>query len=430
VTSIERTAYPQFKRLLSARELHIFYTPGPQEMTWAREATDCEICSTLVERVRPAGVTSLRRLLVVGPTGKSDFDRLKRSAPRPSWTNFRAQIDHLRWVDSLGDAPGWVAGIAASKLADFAGEAEAGDAAVMGDYGDDKQVALLAALVHTARTKARDDVAEMFCRRVATLTKRARKELEDLEAAHREVTERLVANYRVLARTGHRLGWWRRFGPASGADPKLEDAFSRYVLTTFTLGSNLGAAQAARHIAGVTAHELGATARRHINIPKLNGAIADVVDAFCDLDLVRAWGDGASVAADGTQIDTFIDNLLAETAIRYGGTGCAHLGRTPGWHGRPTPSSRSMPGCHAGPSKPAGTSRTSGSADEVPAPGPAQHEAHREGPQAVDQPLEGPLNAFDGRPGWERSRQMGKLHRQVGSGGPSDSQPRATRPLY
>ncbi len=45
------------------------------------------------------------------------------------------------------------------------------------------------------------------------------------------------------------------------------------------------------------------------------------MDAFCGLDLVRAWGDGASVAAGGTQIDTFIDNLLAETSIRYGGAG-------------------------------------------------------------------------------------------------------------
>jgi TnpA family transposase len=569
-----------------------------------RLQVNTEIVTTLVGRVGPAGVTGLRRLLVVGPTGKSDYDRLKRSAPRPSWTNFRLQLDHLRWVDSLGDAPGWVAGITASKLADFAGEAEVADAAVMGDYGPDKQVALLATLVHAAQTKARDDVAEMFCRRVATLTKRARKELEDLKAAHREVTERLVANYRVvleridpdgpadakdaaaqeaatdatalraareavravggfagqyadidrvsahhgdnhaplvarhfrndraamlamvgalrleatsadrsvlaaldfvrqhaghtrdhvadqveaglpvrdaagqpvttvldvsfasedwqcairdrrhpgmfvrrhleacvltylaeqlrtgdvavagaqayanwadqlltpaecaqllpafcaevgipadavafraqlqarlgehaaaadagypdnpdlvideqgtatlkryraapptataaaleaaiaqrmpertllgiLARTGHWLGWWRRFGPASGADPKLEDAFFRYVLTTFTYGTNLGPAQAARHIAGITAHELGATARRHTTIGKLNGAIADVVDAFADLDLVRAWGDGASVAADGTQIDTFIDNLLAETSIRYGGTG-------------------------------------------------------------------------------------------------------------
>jgi hypothetical protein len=46
---------------------------------------------------------------------------LKRSAPRPSWTNFRRQLDHLRWADDLGDAAGWVEGVPASKLADFAG---------------------------------------------------------------------------------------------------------------------------------------------------------------------------------------------------------------------------------------------------------------------------------------------------------------------
>ena len=97
------------------------------------------------------------------------------------------------------------------------------------------------------------------------------------------------------------------------------------MLATFTHGSNLGPAQAARHIAGVSAHELGATARRHVTIGKLNSAIADVVDAFCGLDLVRAWGDGASVAADGTQIDTFTGDLLAETSIRYGTTGAGGI---------------------------------------------------------------------------------------------------------
>ncbi|WP_280442746.1 Tn3 family transposase [Nocardia brasiliensis] len=40
-----------------------------------------------------------------------------------------------------------------------------------------------------------------------------------------------------------------------------------------------------------------------------------------ELDVVKAWGDGATVAADGTQVDTYIDNLLAETSIRYGGVG-------------------------------------------------------------------------------------------------------------
>jgi len=39
VASIERTAYPRFKRFLSARELHVFYTPQTDEIVvgaWGR----------------------------------------------------------------------------------------------------------------------------------------------------------------------------------------------------------------------------------------------------------------------------------------------------------------------------------------------------------------------------------------------------------
>ncbi len=71
----------------------------------------------------------------------------------------------------------------------------------------------------------------------------------------------------------------------------------------------------------MSAHELGATAARHFTTGKLNLASADVVNAYLLLDLVKAWGDGTSVAADGTQVDTLIDNLLAESHIRYGGYG-------------------------------------------------------------------------------------------------------------
>lgn len=40
-----------------------------------------------------------------------------------------------------------------------------------------------------------------------------------------------------------------------------------------------------------------------------------------NLDLVGAWGDGTTAAVDGTMMDAAIDNLLAETSIRYGGYG-------------------------------------------------------------------------------------------------------------
>lgn len=35
----------------------------------------------------------------------------------------------------------------------------------------------------------------------------------------------------------------------------------------------------------------------------------------------RAWGDGTAVAADGTHMDTYLNNLVAETSIRYGRPG-------------------------------------------------------------------------------------------------------------
>ncbi|MGW2772012.1 DUF4158 domain-containing protein [Streptomyces olivaceoviridis] len=42
MTSIERTAYPRFKRLITARELHVFFPPGEEERVWAEEVTDSD----------------------------------------------------------------------------------------------------------------------------------------------------------------------------------------------------------------------------------------------------------------------------------------------------------------------------------------------------------------------------------------------------
>ncbi|ROQ77246.1 Tn3 transposase DDE domain-containing protein [Streptomyces sp. CEV 2-1] len=94
----------------------------------------------------------------------------------------------------------------------------------------------------------------------------------------------------ILARTAYWIEWWRRFGPASGNDPKLKDPFGRYVITTFVNGTNMGPYEAARHIAGVSGHELSMAANRHFNIAKLNEAITDVVNAHARLDMSRAWG--------------------------------------------------------------------------------------------------------------------------------------------
>ncbi len=764
MTSIERTAYPRFKRLITARELHLFFSPGLEEAQWAAGRTESDehqlalllmlksyqrmgcfpklgevpdmvadfvrralnlpegtrathasgrsaeqhralvrqrvgvrydaararelaretiraeaesknnpadlinvaleklveaglelpsystldhmastvraeantaICAGIWERTGEAGRSGLLALLDVedlGPGGKSLFNRLKQPAQRATWSHFRNQENHLEWVDGLGDTGAWLTGVAPGKVTDFAGEAAAADAGVLRDYALAKRVALIACLAHKARMRARDDLATMFCKRVAIKVKKARDELEEIRRHQQALVEALAGNYRTLlqkvdaggpaqeaqaraaelaggalkaledldeadtagdvarllggtrkvspallalmralraqsggigavtaavdafggfagqyaqiekvsahhgdnwevllheqlqrdravmfelsdkleltatsedsrvldalaharrhkssreyipafdgagnpaaisfatqnwqgnvrdrarpgsfvrrhfeamvfcnladelrtgdvavagsgeyadwseqllpwdqveaklpaylaevglreegderpfdaaafraqlqdrlteaaaaadsgypdneglfidpgtgvptlsrlkaeetrasarrleqeirsrmpertllgivARTAHWIEWWRRFGPMSGNDPKLKDPFGRYVITTFAGGTNMGPYEGARHIPGVSGHELSMTANRHFSIAKLNEAITGLVNAHARLDLSRAWGDGTTAAADGTPMDTSLNNLLAET---------------------------------------------------------------------------------------------------------------------
>jgi hypothetical protein len=90
------------------------------------------------------------------------------------------------------------------------------------------------------------------------------------------------------ARTAYWVEWWRRFGPPSGNDPKLQDPFGRYVLTTSAKGTNMGPYEAARHIPGGSGHELAYEANRRFSLVLLNEAIADLVNAHARLDISQA----------------------------------------------------------------------------------------------------------------------------------------------
>jgi len=126
------------------------------------------------------------------------FGRLKKPAQRATWLRFKAQAEHLSQVDALGDTGAWLKGIAPAKVADFAGEATAQDIDTLSRYDPVKRLALVACLVHAARMRARDDLAEMLCKRVAANVKRARAELEEIQLRQRAVSERLIGTYRTV----------------------------------------------------------------------------------------------------------------------------------------------------------------------------------------------------------------------------------------
>jgi TnpA family transposase len=139
-------------------------------------------------------------------------------------------------------------------------------------------------------------------------------------AVHERLPQRDLLE--ILARTAYQTGWPRHFGPVSGSDPKLRDALGRYVATAFCYGTYLGPAELARHMPRqVTARELARAFHQHCGQDRLQAADIDVINAFTRLDIASLWGDGPVAGADGSQISTWENNLLAETSIRYGSVG-------------------------------------------------------------------------------------------------------------
>lgn len=125
----------------------------------------------------------------------------------------------------------------------------------------------------------------------------------------------------VLADTSTWINWTRCFGSLSGFETKLDNPETRYLLTTFCYGCNLGPTQTARAMKDITAKQLLWVNLRHVTAEKLEKAIVEVINAYNKFALPKFWGSGKSASADGTKWDVYEANLLSEYHIRYGGYG-------------------------------------------------------------------------------------------------------------
>ena len=144
------------------------------------------------------------------------------------------------------------------------------------------------------------------------------EELETLEALLKErMPERHLLD--VLKNVHHEIKYTRHFGPPSGADPKLPEAVSRYLLTIFGYASELGATQTARHTQNLIGwHTLRRLNAQHITAEKLAAALRDVINAYTRFELPFFWGSGHAAIADGTHVELIENNLLGARHIRYG----------------------------------------------------------------------------------------------------------------
>lgn len=138
-----------------------------------------------------------------GKAGKSPLQEVKRLPKRSSLKHFQELIDHMAQLDDLVDTEGALAGIPELKRKHFAAEARALDAAELKDFRPAKRHAVMLCLIHRARVQVRDDLAEMFIKRMSKIHVHGKEHLDRLRSQYREKAEVLVATMsdviRVLA---------------------------------------------------------------------------------------------------------------------------------------------------------------------------------------------------------------------------------------
>ena len=172
-----------------------------------RERVHGEIYALVAGRLSEGDRTRLDSLLDVEPGGYlTGFTRLKAPPGPPTLKRVRERVRHLGELVGLLETAPLIEDVAHTKVRQFAAEAralEVGD--VKGLADDAHRRALLVCFVHDAQVSARDDLAEMFLRRMRRTHNRAKQALARLHERHREIEEEMLAAFAdVLGETDGR----------------------------------------------------------------------------------------------------------------------------------------------------------------------------------------------------------------------------------
>ncbi|MGI9059668.1 MAG: hypothetical protein ACR2H5_13915 [Ktedonobacteraceae bacterium] len=103
----------------------------------------------------------------------------------PIWT---WGCSRLIWLQSLGNIGHLVEGIRRAKISYLAEEARSLHASDFSDFLSPKRFALLVCLIHQATIATRDEIVQMFIKRMSKLTTKAKEKLEQLRKEDRTTT--------------------------------------------------------------------------------------------------------------------------------------------------------------------------------------------------------------------------------------------------
>ncbi|MBL4869084.1 MAG: Tn3 family transposase [Pseudomonadales bacterium] len=117
------------------------------------------------------------------------------------------------------------------------------------------------------------------------------------------------------------MGLSSTFGPLSGLESKIDDSVKRFILTIFCYGTNIGPTETVRSVKGISRKQMAWLNLKRVTEPRLDKTIAKVVNRYKQYDLIKCWGTGESVSADGKLWNLHENNLVSEYHVRYGSYG-------------------------------------------------------------------------------------------------------------
>lgn len=117
------------------------------------------------------------------------------------------------------------------------------------------------------------------------------------------------------------MGLSKDFGPLSGLASKIDDPIKRFILTIFCYGTNIGPTETVRSVQGVSRKQVAWLNLKRVTEERLDKTVAKIVNRYKQYQLIKCWGSGESVSADGKLWDLYEDNLISEYHVRYGSYG-------------------------------------------------------------------------------------------------------------
>lgn len=153
-------------------------------------------------RMTPEIQHRLEQLLEVqAPLARSAFSQLKLVAQSPTLAHLKLWQDRLTWLLELGEMEPLLTDIPPAIVKHFAAEARALDTSELHDYMPAKRLTLVAYLIQQAQMRTRDDLIEMFLKRMATIRVRAKEALQQARDAQLKMTGHLVETLTDLMET-------------------------------------------------------------------------------------------------------------------------------------------------------------------------------------------------------------------------------------